>query len=440
MPVNTTDIAAAEQEIVQEHQLREKIVNEEFKIWKKTVPLLYDTVYSRALDFPSLSIAWLPDYTVSDNKNSVNVKFLYGTNTSQQSQDYLKLGTLLLPSTLAPDFSSFNPNAQSIPAPVGESSSEFKVLSSWKHSGEINKIRLSPNGKSAATLDSSGAVHLYDISTANKPPTSFVYHKQEGYALEWVLNERFLSGANDSQIAFWDVSKPLTPLQAFKSHTAVINDLSYSAPSQNLFGSVADDYWTYIHDLRSSVNDDLAIKNQNAHIQNAIAFHPQVATLYAVAGKDNVVSLYDLRNPLEPFRKLFGHTETVAGLQWNLELEPDMLTSWGYDRRVITWNLAALDEAFTYPDSEEGLRRRGGKSVDPCLYFIHGGHTGRVNDISIHPKITSLYATCGDDSLLELYRIKTLREESDDEEEAEKDDNDNDDNKDVDMEDANQQQ
>ncbi|KAJ9105659.1 hypothetical protein QFC19_003431 [Naganishia cerealis] len=438
MTVGATDIAAAEEEIVQEHQLREKIINEEFKIWKKTVPLLYDTIHSQALDFPSLSIAWLPDYTVSDNKNFITVKFLYGTNTSQHSQDYLKLGSLQLPSTLAPDFASFNPNAQSIPIPVGDSTTDFKAVSSWKHNGEINKIRLSPDASSAITFDNSGDVHLYDLSAVNKPPTSFVYHKQEGYALEWVLNDRFLSGANDSQIVLWDVSKPLTPLQAFKSHTAVINDLSHSVPSQHLFGSVADDYWTHIHDLRSSVNDGPAIKTQTSHVQNAISFHPQIATLYAVAGKDKVVNVYDLRNPNEPFRKLFGHTESVAGVQWNLDSEPELLTSWGYDRRVITWNLAALNEDFSYPDSEEGGRKRAAKSADPCLYFIHGGHTGRVNDVSIHPKIPSLYATCGDDSLLEVYRTKTVREDTDNEEEAEKEDNDNDEKKDVEMEENDQ--
>lgn len=436
MTVSASDIAAAEQEIVAEHQLREKIVNEEFKIWKKTVPLLYDTVHSQALDFPSLSVAWLPDYSVSDNKNTITVKFLFGTNTSQHSQDYLKLGSLQLPSTLAPDFSTINPVAQSVPIPVGESSTNFKVLSSWKHNGEINKIRLSSDGSRALTFDGSGDVHLYDITSVNKPPTNFVYHKQEGYALEWVLQDKFLSGANDSQIVLWDVSKPLTPLQAFKSHTAVINDISYSVPSQNLFGSVADDYWTHIHDLRSSVNDGPAVKTQTSHVQNAISFHPEISTLYALAGKDKVVSLYDLRNPNEPFRKLFGHTETVAGVEWNLSLEPDLVTSWGFDRRVITWNLAALDEEFTYPGGEDGPRKRSAKGVDPCLYFIHGGHTGRINDVSIHPKISSLYATCGEDSLLEVYRSKTVREDSDNEE-AEKDDDDdeaNEEKKDVEME------
>jgi hypothetical protein len=39
----------------------EKTVNEEYKIWKKNAPFLYDLVVSQALDWPSLTCQWFPD-------------------------------------------------------------------------------------------------------------------------------------------------------------------------------------------------------------------------------------------------------------------------------------------------------------------------------------------------------------------------------------------
>ena len=39
----------------------EKRVNEEYKIWKKNTPFLYDIVVSHALEWPSLTVQWLPD-------------------------------------------------------------------------------------------------------------------------------------------------------------------------------------------------------------------------------------------------------------------------------------------------------------------------------------------------------------------------------------------
>lgn len=38
----------------------ERLVNEEYKIWKKNTPFLYDLVVTKALEWPSLTCQWLP--------------------------------------------------------------------------------------------------------------------------------------------------------------------------------------------------------------------------------------------------------------------------------------------------------------------------------------------------------------------------------------------
>jgi histone-binding protein RBBP4 len=41
----------------------DRLINEEYKIWKKNSPFLYDLVMTNALDWPSLTVQWLPvDY------------------------------------------------------------------------------------------------------------------------------------------------------------------------------------------------------------------------------------------------------------------------------------------------------------------------------------------------------------------------------------------
>lgn len=49
---------AEEQE---DERMEEKIVNEEYKTWKKNAPFLYDLMLSTALEWPTLSTQWLPD-------------------------------------------------------------------------------------------------------------------------------------------------------------------------------------------------------------------------------------------------------------------------------------------------------------------------------------------------------------------------------------------
>lgn len=41
--------------------LQEKMINEEYKIWKKNAPYLYDMVVTHALEWPSLTVQWMPD-------------------------------------------------------------------------------------------------------------------------------------------------------------------------------------------------------------------------------------------------------------------------------------------------------------------------------------------------------------------------------------------
>ena len=41
--------------------VEERVINEEYKIWKKNTPFLYDLVMTHALEWPSLTAQWLPD-------------------------------------------------------------------------------------------------------------------------------------------------------------------------------------------------------------------------------------------------------------------------------------------------------------------------------------------------------------------------------------------
>lgn len=406
-------VVAAERQIVAEHQLREQVVNEEFKIWKKTVPLLYDTIHTQALEYALLSVDFLPDYTWSQDKNSITVQLVVGSNSFTNGQDYVRLTAIDLPSTLAPDC-----NLESIQIPSIEDNS-FKVVKSWNHPGEVNKIKVSPDGKTFATCDNTGVVHLYKVDSDS--PVDYKFHTSEGYSIEWLSNTQFLSGANDSKIALWDVSSPGKPLQQFNSHSAVINDISYSRPSKNLFGSVSDDFQTHIHDIRDPASSP-AIAIENSQIQNAIAAHPQIAHLLATGGKDNVVNIYDLRNTTEPVRQLVGHNDSVVGIKWDSGANATQLYSWGLDKRVLFWDLLSLSEEFTYPSTESDSRKKAKATEDPCLKFVHGGHTNRINELAVHPTIPNLFASVADDTLLEVFKPKTLIEEEEAElEDAEED-------------------
>ena len=61
---------------------------EEYKIWKKNTPFLYDLVVTHALEWPSLTVQWLPDRVEDPGKDYSTQKLILGTHTSENEQRF----------------------------------------------------------------------------------------------------------------------------------------------------------------------------------------------------------------------------------------------------------------------------------------------------------------------------------------------------------------
>ncbi len=75
----------------QDIETQEKIINEEYKIWKKNSPFLYDLVMTHALEWPSLTVQWLPDIHKPFDREVTIQKLLLGTHTSNAEPNYLMI-------------------------------------------------------------------------------------------------------------------------------------------------------------------------------------------------------------------------------------------------------------------------------------------------------------------------------------------------------------
>ena len=72
-------------------ELEERMVAEEYKIWKKNTPFLYDLVVTHALEWPSLTVQWLPDRAEPAGKDYSVQKLILGTHTSENEQNHLMI-------------------------------------------------------------------------------------------------------------------------------------------------------------------------------------------------------------------------------------------------------------------------------------------------------------------------------------------------------------
>lgn len=68
-------------------------------MWKKNTPLLYDLVICHSLEWPSLTVQWLPTPPSSDGGGDFSVhKLILGTHTSDDYPNFLMIADAYLPS------------------------------------------------------------------------------------------------------------------------------------------------------------------------------------------------------------------------------------------------------------------------------------------------------------------------------------------------------
>ena len=82
---------AHEENEISYNSAEERIINEEYKVWKKNSPFLYDVVMTHSLEWPSLTVQWLPAVIKQVDRNVNTHKLLYGTQTSDGEQNFLMI-------------------------------------------------------------------------------------------------------------------------------------------------------------------------------------------------------------------------------------------------------------------------------------------------------------------------------------------------------------
>ncbi|CAI0445348.1 unnamed protein product [Linum tenue] len=292
-------------------------VEEDFAVWKKNTPFLYDLVISHPLEWPSLTAHWVPlpsplPYSADPSSFSVH-KLVLGTHTSDEFPNYLMVADAVLPTREAQ--ARLDGDSEDSPIPKVEISQKIRV------DGEVNRARCMPQNPAVIGAKTSGAeVYVFDSAKqAEKkgddcdPDFRLRGHDKEGYGLSWSPFKQgyLVSGSNDCKICLWDVSavaqdKVLDAFHVYQAHESVVEDVDWHLKNENLFGSVGDDCQLMIWDLRTNRTQS-SVKAHDKEI-NYLSFNPFNEWILATASSDSTVGLFDLRKMEVPLHVLSGHT------------------------------------------------------------------------------------------------------------------------------------
>jgi len=404
-PTTDNDVKAEEDE-------EEKLINEEYKIWKKNTPFLYDIVMTHALEWPSLTVEWLPDKKVQPGKDYSSQRMVLGTHTSDNEQNHLMIAEVRLPlEDTEIDARKYNEDQKNNYGGYSGVSGKVEIIQKINHDGEVNRARYCPqNPNLIATKTAGPCVYLFDKSKhPSKPPKGgqctpdlrLEGHKREGYGISWNRHKEghVISGSDDHLVCFWDINaksvkhKSLQPLQIFEGHTDVVEDVAWHYHHEQLFASCGDDKVVLIWDTRSKGHTN-KLEAHKSEV-NCLAFNPFGEYLLATGSSDKTVGLWDFRNLKKKLHSFESHSEQIFNVAW-APFQETILASCSADRRINVWDLSKIGEEQTAEDAEDG---------PPELLFVHGGHTDKISDFVWNSNDDWVVASVADNNVLQIWQL-----------------------------------
>lgn len=379
-------------------------VDEEYDLWRSNVPLMYDFVSETELVWPSLTVQWLPHGKGPISKNTQQM--ILGTHTSGEEPNYLKIAAITLPDEVVnsdDDISIDNDNEANRNDDDRDDyvHSNIRIIQKFQHEEEVTRARYMPqNPNIIATINGLGLVSIFDRdSDQSKAIKTLKYHKENGYGLSFNPNFEgyLLSGSDDHTMALWDINKG-APVRVWgeSTHKDIVNDCKWNEFNKNIFGSVSEDLTLKIHDLRNNSihNHDFDVSLSVKSAYNTIAFSKHSEYLFAAAGTDCYVHLFDMRNVKETLHSMSGHQDAVTNLEF-FEHKDGILMSSGSDRRAIIWDINDIGKEQVFDDAED---------ASPEMVMMHSGHRSPINDMSINPNIPWLMATCEEENIVQVWK------------------------------------
>ena len=367
--------------------LEDRLIDAEYKIWKKNTPYLYDFVMTHALEWPSLTCQWLPttkDVKVSGSGegadgngtngdgngpkvSAVEHGLLLGTHTTGE-QNYLMLANVNLPKSDAvldnrtaddgeekksddndnePEDDG-KPKAAAARAAAQDSQDSAPVMSNYDDErNELGGFGQASSGVGKITVRMK-VKHEGEVNRARYQPQN-----------HFVVASRGPS----SEVYIWDLSKhpsfpaanaPFAPQAVCVGHTKEGYGLCWSPHTAGRLISGSEDTTVCLWDVN--------------------------AALAKGAGTGTQIQ------PLSTFR---GHTDVVEDVDWH-HRDPNLMGSVGDDRSILVWDVREADPT-------------------KAVHSVANAHAGDINSIAFNPVNEFLLATGSADKTVKLWDMRNFK-------------------------------
>ncbi|WP_437839308.1 eIF2A-related protein [Sorangium sp. So ce1153] len=250
------------------------------------------------------------------------------------------------------------------------------------HTGTINTLAWSPDGKRLATAGYDHTVRLWHADTGKE------LARLEGHS-DWVLivawrpdGERLASAGYDMTVRVWHAGTG-KELARLEGHSDWVRAVAWHPDGEHL-ASGSDDHTVRIWE--PSTGQELAQLERHMGVVKAVAWHPD-GTRLATAGHGNTVRIWDAGTGKEVAR-LEGHAQGVAAVAWH----PDgkRLASAGDGNTVRIWDVSTGNEIARLERRSSGVTALAWRPDGKRLASAGNGNTVRISDASTGQELARL--------------------------------------------------
>jgi WD40 repeat protein len=205
------------------------------------------------------------------------------------------------------------------------------------HTGDVNIVAFSPDGKTLASGSGDGTIILWDVAARQPLDPPLTGHKKAVMSVAFSPDGKTLASSSlDKTIILWDVTTRQPLDQPLTAQTGIAYSVAFSSDGKTL--ALGNSEGTVIlWDI--ATRQPLVGQHLTGHTGEvrSVVFSPDGQTL-ASGSRDNTIILWDVvrRQPIgEP---LIGHAADV----FSVAFSPDgqTLASGGVGAEVILWNMA----------------------------------------------------------------------------------------------------
>ncbi|SPJ12711.1 chromatin assembly factor 1 P55 subunit, putative [Plasmodium sp. DRC-Itaito] len=378
-----------------------------YKYWQYNTILLYNVIMIYTCEWPSLFIEWLPKVHKNDEEYAYQ-DLILGTYTTEKN-NYILILEVTLPSEEF-SYSSFyyekiNDYRHNF---CNDTSKNFRIKNKIYHESEINKISCYPeNADIVACFCSDGNINIFNINDYyNKDNENEIKndniltfdktlkgHLYQGWGLEWDDKNNYISSCgDDSYLCIWDMNtsdKIMHPIVKYFNHNIPLQDCCWN---DNNVLSVSENGHINIYDIRNkSVVNSICATNCTL---NSIDVNPHNKNIFATAGTNKEIDLWDIRFTNKSLHRIISQKETIIKLKWD-KFQPGILSSSTSDKFIYFFDTNKIGIEQTYEDSQDG---------PPELIFIHGGHSSNILDYSLNNSYSMMISSISEDNTLHIWQ------------------------------------